>query len=115
MSHHLTRYYLMIKKNRYVAGIKCAVDTQCGFKLFSRSAALVLFLNLNSDRWCFDIDILHMCQSLNIPVVEEDVNWSEKEGSKLTLWGMATTARDLFLVRLYYIFGFWKINTQPTI
>lgn len=38
------------------------------------------------------------------------VKWEDKEGSKLTLWGMATMARDLLLVRLYYAFGFWKIE-----
>jgi len=104
MSHYLTRY---------VAGIYVAKDTQCGFKLFSREIAKVLFLNLNSDRWCFDIDLLHMCQKLNYQVTEVPVNWMEKEGSKLTVWGMATTARDLLLVRLYYAFGFWKINSKP--
>jgi dolichyl-phosphate beta-glucosyltransferase len=104
MSHYLTHY---------VAGIHIAIDTQCGFKLFTREAAKIIFLNLNSDRWCFDIDILHMCQKLNIPINEEDVNWLEKEGSKLTFWGMLTTARDLFLVRLYYLLGFWKINLNP--
>jgi len=46
-------------------------------------------------------------------VDEIPVNWEEKEGSKLTLWGMATTCRDLLLVRLYYAFGFWKIHTKP--
>lgn len=101
MSHYLTRY---------VAGIYVAEDTQCGFKVFRRSVAKVLFSNLNSDRWCFDIDLLHMCQKLGYKVAEVPVNWMEKEGSKLTLWGMATTARDLFLVRLYYVFGFWTID-----
>lgn len=38
------------------------------------------------------------------------MKWEDKEGSKLTLWGMATMARDLLLVRLYYAFGFWKIE-----
>jgi dolichyl-phosphate beta-glucosyltransferase len=61
MSHKLTRY---------VAGIHVAEDTQCGFKLFRREIAKVLFLNLNSDRWCFDVDILHISQKLNYDVKE---------------------------------------------
>jgi dolichyl-phosphate beta-glucosyltransferase len=104
MSHYLTRY---------VAGIYVAKDTQCGFKLFKRDIAKVLFTNLNSDRWVFDIDLLHMSQKLGYQVSEVAVNWMEKEGSKLTVWGMATTARDLLLVRLYYAFGFWTIDPNP--
>lgn len=104
MSHILTRY---------VTGIYVAKDTQCGFKLFQREVAKILFLNLNSDRWCFDIDLLYMCQKLGYNVQEIPVNWQEKEGSKLTIYGMATTARDLLLVRLYYEFGFWKIDSKP--
>eukprot|EP01080_Neovahlkampfia_damariscottae_P002081 gene2081-1953_t len=101
------------KLTRYVAGIYVAEDTQCGFKLFKREIAKVLFLNLNSDRWCFDVDVLHIAQKLKYDVKEIGVNWMEKDGSHLTLYGMFTIARDLLLVRLYYIFGFWKINPNP--
>ena len=58
------------KLTRFVAGIYVAEDTQCGFKLFKREVARTLFLNLNSDRWCFDVDILHIAQKLNFDVKE---------------------------------------------
>lgn len=35
----------------YVAGVKGLKDTQCGFKLFTRGAALKCFLNLHVERW----------------------------------------------------------------
>lgn len=45
-------------------------DTQCGFKLFSRRAAEVLFKNLNLERWSFDIELIYVAERLGIPIVE---------------------------------------------
>lgn len=99
----------------FVAGIKRIKDTQCGFKLFTRESARLLFLNLHVNRWCFDIELLILATHFKIPVVEVPVNWKEVEGSHLNLWGMATTVFDLFLIRLNHLFGFWKISERPVL
>ncbi|KAH9302510.1 hypothetical protein KI387_014093, partial [Taxus chinensis] len=36
------------------SGVK---DTQCGFKMFTRSAARRLFINIRLKRWCFDVEL----------------------------------------------------------
>lgn len=60
--------------------VKGLRDTQCGFKLFSRSAAQKLFTNLHVDRWAFDVELLHIAQRLNMTLAEVAVRWQEIEG-----------------------------------
>lgn len=86
-------------------------DTQCGFKLFTRSAARLLFYNLHIHRWAFDVELLHIAQHFSIPIAEVAVNWTEIPGSKLSpLQASLQMARDLFMIRLRYLTGSWKMN-----
>lgn len=55
-------------------------DTQCGFKLMTRSAARKLFTNLHINRWAFDVELLYMAQALNMTITEVAVRWKEIEG-----------------------------------
>ncbi|TPP57441.1 Dolichyl-phosphate beta-glucosyltransferase [Fasciola gigantica] len=55
-------------------------DTQCGFKLFSRSAARVLFHNLHVERWAFDVDLLYLAKHFDMQIVEVPVCWQEIGG-----------------------------------
>ncbi|MCF0117918.1 MAG: glycosyltransferase, partial [Bacilli bacterium] len=70
---------------KVLIGIKDIKDTQCGFKLFTRKAAIDLFTNLHLVRWAFDVDLLYISQKLKIKVIEVPVNWKEIPGSKLVL------------------------------
>jgi hypothetical protein len=45
-------------------------DTQCGFKLFTRSAAKTLFGNLHLYRWAFDTELIYLAEFLHIPIQE---------------------------------------------
>jgi hypothetical protein len=45
-------------------------DTQCGFKLFTRKAAKVLFQSLHLERWAFDIEIIYLAGMMRIPMTE---------------------------------------------
>ncbi|XP_074649893.1 dolichyl-phosphate beta-glucosyltransferase-like [Tubulanus polymorphus] len=93
-----------------VRGIK---DTQCGFKLLTRPAALLLFSNLHVERWAFDVDMLYLAQYFNIPISEVAVNWQEIEGSKMIpIFSWAQMGKDLLLIRLRYLIGAWKINPK---
>ncbi|XP_028323067.1 dolichyl-phosphate beta-glucosyltransferase [Gouania willdenowi] len=60
-----------------VKGIR---DTQCGFKLFTREAALRTFSSLHVERWAFDVELLYIAQCFKIPIAEVAVNWTEIEG-----------------------------------
>lgn len=93
-------------------------DTQCGFKLFTRKAAQILFNNLHLQTWAFDIELIYVAEMLGIPLTEVAVNWTEIEGSKLiqTKLDVVKTslnmARDMLCVRLAYLFGIWKPSVQ---
>ncbi len=58
-------------------------DTQCGFKLFSRDAALFIFERQQSNRFSFDIEILLIAHRAGIKVAEVPINWTAVEGSKV--------------------------------
>lgn len=45
-------------KNIAIPCVSSFQDTQCGFKLFSRSAARALFSSLHIHRWAFDVELL---------------------------------------------------------
>uniref|UniRef100_A0A3P8ZRS1 Dolichyl-phosphate beta-glucosyltransferase n=2 Tax=Esox lucius TaxID=8010 RepID=A0A3P8ZRS1_ESOLU len=91
-----------------VRGIK---DTQCGFKLFTREAALKTFTSLHVERWAFDVELLYIAQCFKIPIAEVAVNWTEIEGSKLVpVWSWLQMGRDLVFIRLRYITGAWRLE-----
>lgn len=93
-----------------VRGIK---DTQCGFKLLSREAAVILFSNLHVERWAFDVDMLFLAQYFNIPVGEVAINWTEIEGSKMVpVFSWIQMGKDIILIRLRYFLGAWKITEK---
>eukprot|EP01090_Pellita_catalonica_P000406 TRINITY_DN10281_c0_g1_i4.p1 TRINITY_DN10281_c0_g1~~TRINITY_DN10281_c0_g1_i4.p1 ORF type:complete len:334 (-),score=35.56 TRINITY_DN10281_c0_g1_i4:86-1087(-) len=96
-----------------ISGIK---DTQCGFKLFSRKTAQLLFPNLHVSRWAFDIDLLYMSQLHSIKVAEVPVIWEEIDGSTLDpLQAAIEMARDIVRIRLLHFLGVWSMipNTIP--
>jgi dolichyl-phosphate beta-glucosyltransferase len=96
----------------YVLGIRGIEDTQCGFKLFSRKAAQLIFPNMHVERWIFDIECLMIAQIKNVPIVEVQVNWHEIDGSKVNLvMDSMKMAIDLLLIRLNYVLGYWTVKT----
>lgn len=114
-----------------VRGVK---DTQCGFKLFSRKAARMLFLNQHVERWAFDVDILYLARHLSVEICEVPVTWHEVDGKKIgpkkvntyhednlklhlfvgskivPIFSWMQMAKDLLLIRLRYTLGAWKIE-----
>jgi dolichyl-phosphate beta-glucosyltransferase len=59
-------------------------DTQCGFKLFTREAALALFGASLFDGFSFDLEILWLAQRWNLATAEIPVQWVEAPGSKVS-------------------------------
>lgn len=95
----------------WITCVRGVRDTQCGFKLFSREAARLLFHNLHVERWAFDVDLLYLARHFDMQVVEIPVRWHEIEGSKIVpFFSWMQMAKDLFLIRLRYSLGAWKIE-----
>lgn len=68
-------------QNRYL-GIQFR-DTQCGFKLFTRTAALDLFARQKLASVIFDPEILWLAKHRGYRVAEFPVNWTHVENSRI--------------------------------
>ncbi len=90
-------------------------DTQCGFKLMTVSAAKPLYKHLNLQRWTHDVEVLYRARKMNIPVMEQPIEWLDKEGSKLVNSPGGTIGVSLIMLlevlqmRLAYETGQWKV------
>lgn len=94
-----------------ISGIHSVRDTQCGFKLFTRGAVRTLFATQHLRRWCFDVELLYVAQSLKYKISEQPVRWHEVPGSKLNvLQASIQMARDLVLIRLCYMLSVWRVT-----
>lgn len=84
-------------------------DTQCGFKLFSRPALPYIVPFMHSEGWIFDVEMLMLAESADIPMVEVPVGWKEVVGSKLNVVkdsiGMAV---GLALLRVGWGLGIYR-------
>ena len=91
--------------------VRSVRDTQCGYKLFSRSAVKRILPQLHIQRWAFDVELLFIAEALNIKVEEVAIKWEEIGGSKVTpIISWIEMGRDLVLIWLRYTIGYWKIN-----
>lgn len=68
---------------RLVLGLSY-VDTQCGFKAFSRKAALTIFPAMKIERWGFDPEILFLAERYGLRVEEVPVHWAHDHRSKIS-------------------------------
>lgn len=62
-------------------------DSQCGFKMFRREAARVLFSMCEEDGYAFDIFLLQLAVRLGLRIDEVAVNWRDVNESKVNLIG----------------------------
>lgn len=92
-----------------IVGVGHIRDTQCGFKLFSRSAAQQIFPAQHLSTWIFDVELLLLAKQLRIPVAEVPIDWHEVAGSKLNVvTASVQMLRDLLIVRANLLVGRWK-------
>ncbi|KAF8467420.1 nucleotide-diphospho-sugar transferase [Kalaharituber pfeilii] len=105
------RNLLMYSFHTYlgIMGISAIKDTQCGFKLFSREAAVAVFRGMYTEGWIFDVEILLRAERAGIRMVEVPVNWHEVEGTKMELVrDSVVMALDLLVLRAGYAVGIYK-------
>jgi len=80
-------------------------DTQCGFKIFTKAAAISIFSRMKIERWAFDLEVLFLAQKLQFNVMELGVIWEEKSGSKVRfVRDAARMIKDIFKI-LYFNFS----------
>lgn len=101
--------------SRIIATLICKVlneavyDTQCGAKLFLRSAAEKLFIEKFLSSWLFDVEILARqklitgADNFKFSVKEVPVSeWTEKENSKLHYHSVFRILVDLYKIKKHY-------------
>ncbi|MCJ1244692.1 dolichyl-phosphate beta-glucosyltransferase [Trapelia coarctata] len=85
-------------------------DTQCGFKLFSRSSLPYIVPYMHCEGWIFDVEMLMLAEQAQIPVVEVPVGWKEVKGSKLNvIWDSLGMAWGLAVLRAAWAFGVYRV------
>ena len=63
-----------------VWGIK---DTQCGFKLFTKKAANIIFKRQRISGWAFDVELLFIARKHGLKIKEHPVTWINVENTRV--------------------------------
>jgi len=63
--------------------VKGIIDTQCGFKSFSRRAVKKIFPRCRIDGFAFDVEILFLARKLGLSIKEIPVRWFNAPGSSI--------------------------------
>ncbi len=94
---------------RVLTGLPFA-DTQCGFKLMTRSDVSPIFGKARIDGFSYDVELLYVAQRRQLPIKEVPVTWRNAPGSKV---GMLTDPlkmlRDVWRVRRWHKRGVYDV------
>jgi dolichyl-phosphate beta-glucosyltransferase len=104
-------FHLLVR----LSGARGFKDTQCGFKLFTASAARDLFSRARTDRFSFDVEILLLAQRLGYRIVEVPVEWAHQPGSRINLvTDSFRMAIDLVAIRIRLLHGLSPPAVTPS-
>jgi glycosyltransferase involved in cell wall biosynthesis len=82
-------------------------DTQCGAKVMRRAAVEKVHGALCIADMAFDINLLYLLKRNGCVVLEAPTEWTDKAGSKVTLWRTSATML-LSVIRLRWIYSPFK-------
>jgi dolichyl-phosphate beta-glucosyltransferase len=83
-----------------IVGLRGILDTQCGFKFFSNTAARLIFDNQKVDGYMFDVEILVLATRFGFPIAQVPIRWQDDGDSRLELLaGNIRNVRDVFRIR----------------
>ncbi|MBI2906569.1 MAG: glycosyltransferase family 2 protein [Chloroflexi bacterium] len=78
--HFMGHVFNLIVRLVAVPGLK---DTQCGFKMFTRQAAVSLFSSQIMDGFAFDVEILFLARKRGFRIVEVAIDWHHSTDSRV--------------------------------
>jgi len=85
------------------------VDTQCGFKAFTRAAAQTVFQLQTIERWGFDPEILFIALKRGFTVREVAVSWAHDERSRISyLKDGLQMLKELMIIRWNALTGHYS-------
>jgi dolichyl-phosphate beta-glucosyltransferase len=83
-------------------------DTQCGFKLFTRDAALGAFSRARLDGFSFDVEVLFIAKSQGRRIAELPVTWRNDAATRVTLLRGVLAFLDLVRIRANGLAGRYR-------
>lgn len=90
--------------------VRTVRDTQCGFKMFSREAADLLFKSYHNESWAFDVELLYLAEQTNCTIGEIAIHWQEVEGSKIVpVFSWIRMGWDVVCLATLYMLGIYQI------
>jgi dolichyl-phosphate beta-glucosyltransferase len=84
------------------------IDTQAGFKIFTRRSVEIIFSRLMIDRWGHDIEILVVARSHGLRFREVPITWIDSPGSKVRLTTYLQVLGEVVRIRLNCMRGLYK-------
>lgn len=89
-------------------------DTQCGFKAFTRRAALNIFSKQKIVGWGFDMEVLALAKKFNFKIKEVPITWFNAPESKVSFGSYLSTFKELFQIRWWLWRGKYNHKNLPT-
>jgi dolichyl-phosphate beta-glucosyltransferase len=87
---------------------KAVVDSQCGFKVFTRQAAQRLFSRCRTDGGTIDVEIFFLAHKFGLKVYFVPVQWRNPPGSTIRIWKcILKDPVDMLLVRARDLMGLY--------
>ena len=88
---------------------RAVVDSQCGFKCFTREAAQAIFARSRISGGTIDVEIFYLAHKLEIPVYFVPVHWQNAPGSTINIWRcIVQDPVDMLQIRLRDKFGRYR-------
>ena len=112
--HVMGRVFNWLVRVLAVPGIQ---DTQCGFKMFTREAALIVFPMQRIDGWGFDVEVLYIARQRGMRLVEVPINWYYQPDSRVRpVHDTVNMVRELLKIRRNGRRGLYTLpSPQPTV
>jgi dolichyl-phosphate beta-glucosyltransferase len=80
---------------------KAVIDSQCGFKLFTRQTVQQIFPLCRVDGGMIDVELFYLLHRFNVPCYYEPVHWDNKEGSRINIVRcMVFDPVDMVMIRM---------------
>ncbi len=96
--HYMGRLFNALVQAGPLAGIE---DSQCGFKMFSRQAAELVFARATVDGWAFDVEALTIARRRGLRIVDVPIEWRYDDFSRVSVVGDSLgMLRDVLRIRL---------------
>jgi len=84
---------------KWVSGVKVN-DFTCGCKLFPGKQAKLIFKDLKTERWVFDVEVLWMAKKMGMEIIEVPVTWRNNKNTRVKMVrDVVTSFFDLMRLR----------------